>query len=299
MQVTVAILAAALAAASGGAVAAEPALQLRQALPIEGATQLEPSGLELCDGQLLMVSDNHGDRIFSLRPEGAVARAEVFLEFDPGVPRGGFKERLTKGARGPDFEGIACSGGRYWLASESLDAVLEIDPPHQQWRHSELREVAREAGLFAHLNAHLEGITYHAGELWLVAEREPRGWLRVAADGTISAGQAADGQQWTEKLAADYTGMASVNGQLLVLERNAWRVCLMELPVFKAKRCADFGKALVEAGIGYDTGKSFGIAEGLAADADNLWIVLDHGKAARTGDPDDQRPLLLQFDNPF
>lgn len=278
---------------------AESTLTLRQALPMEGAAGLEPSGLALCDGQLLMVSDNHGDRIFALRPDDDLVRAELHLEFDAGLPRGGLKEWLISLVRGPDFEGITCAGGHYWLASESYDAVLELAAAEPRWRHMELREAARAAGLFEKFNARLEGIAYYRGELWLAAEREPRGWLRLAEDGAVSADQAGDGQSLSDKLAADYAGLASTGEHLLALERNAWRVCLMDPDTLRARHCADFGAALREAGLTYATNKPFGIAEGIAADAERIWLVLDHGGAPRTADSGDTRSLLLEFHNPF
>ena len=319
MPVGLAAVAAALAqAAAPGPAPDADALPLERVYTVEataqaGATALEPSGLALCDGRLLMVSDDHADWVFELRlrnevTDGEVGRAEAEpyadLSSAPLPPRRGWTDWLRHLA-GPDWEGIDCDAGALWLASEAANAVLKVELPSSfTWHFPELQAAVRAEGLLQTRNAGLEGLGYDArsrtgAPRWLLAaERQPRGLIAIDSDTAMRAVVPPASGILPEGLVDDYTGIAHWRGRWFALERNARRVC--ELTEQLATReCRSFGDTLEAQAWAYTTGEPYGLAEGLAMDDRAVWVVVDNNGQPRAGDEADRRPLLFRFANTF
>lgn len=291
---------------------AEPAHSLEGAYAVEGPPALEPSGLVLCDGRLLFVSDNHDDTVFELLLSGdAIASAVPYrrIENIPPPPQQAFTwslrlkrfmAELVGLSGGMDWEGITCDAtGTLYLASEYYFAVLAIDPENNlRWLGSDLYAFGRERGLFETMNAYLEGITLHQDEWVLAVEREPRALIQMLSGEPVAASQPTRAGVDGEGLSYDYTGLTVWENRLFVLSRNHYDVCELDPLDFKELACFNYRDVERSAAYGYDTGP-YGLGEGLSITDEAIWILLDNNGQFRLNNAKDGRPQLFRFDNPF
>ncbi len=300
-------------AASEAPSASVEELQLQRVLVLEaaaGITGLQPSGLAVCDGRLLMVSDRHNRQVFHLHIEADVARVAPYLTLTeiprPDLEPYDFGSRWwSRANRRYDWEGISCDGdGRVYLLSETLAQVLVREPDGQlRWLGSESYRAGRQAGLFQHTNAFAEGLAVAGSQLLIAAERHPRGLVVMSHDSS------AEQPRWrvtqalrlggfpTPLRPKDFAGLWLQGRNLYTLERNHFQVCRRQLGRFKAERCWRYRRVERDPAYGYrDT--RFGKAEGLARSGQQLYLVLDNNNDARQADADDRRPQLMVFSVP-
>ncbi len=224
------------------------------------------SGLAWCGGALWTVSDRDDDRLYRLLIDEAPgkawqATAEPFVV--PGTPESGLswgtRARVAVGGlvRGGalDFEGIACdAAGNRYLVSEAHAAVLllpAVGKPNWLPLPPSLLRQARASGLLMNFNALFEGIAVdpEGKRLWLAAERERRGLLKVRNEnGTwkcegncvmLSEGGTAMPPPElgsARKLPKDFSDLALFHGKLFTLERLAHQICRRDLA--QARRAA-------------------------------------------------------------
>jgi len=280
---------------------------------VNGDTRLEPSGLALCQGKLVFVSDKHDRDVFELIiGDDGFTRSTPFLKLNdiPVPPPQEFPilTRLTRFifellgiSGGFDWEGVACSShGDYFLASEYYFSVLKIAADgSKSWIGDNIYKVGFDAGLFKKNNAYIEGITFqdNTNKLILAAEREPRGMLTISESGEVDTFVQAGSDLSSEGLPFDYTGLEMVEDRLFVLERNHYQVCELTNN-FVAKQCFSFKQIALSDAWGYETGK-YGLAEGLAIDLESIWIIVDNNGDPRRLDQNDRRSTLMKFNNPF
>jgi hypothetical protein len=286
---------------------------------VDGVPGGNLSALEWCGNSLWTVSDREDDRLYRLvagpgrRPWSAVA--EVFAA--PPPPRNDLPWAMQAGAwalstlRGGelDFEGLACdAAGNRYLLSESHVAVLQVPeqgPPQWLDLPPELIGQARAQGLLQRYNELVEGIAIDTvgKRLWLAAERNKRGLLLVSeregrwgcgsgcvllAESGREASPLGDIQQ------RDFSGLSLYQGKLFTLQRNAYQVCRRDADTGSVEHCWSFARDALTDARSY--GKNWGMAEGLAIDADSAWIMVDNGGYAR-GDGE-SRPILWRFAAP-
>jgi hypothetical protein len=291
-------------------VADEIPLEFETGYVVDGVPGLQPSGLAVCDGRVVFVSDKHDSEIFQLTFESdGTAKAELWKAIkeipEPpkqkygqwvGVKR--FLGELFGLSGGHDWEGIACNQqGDIFLASEYYFSVLKIDRTgHKEWVIDGLYQRGRQAGLFQKNNAYIEGVETQINGLILAAEREPRGLIRQ--EGDTESFYVQSGEKLVEdELSYDYTGLDNYNGKMMVLERNHYKVCELS-DEYVSVACYLFEDIAKSLEWGYNTGK-YGLAEGLVIDGGSLWIIVDNNGDARKADPNDTRPTILKFNNPF
>jgi hypothetical protein len=319
-----AVLGCAQALADAPAVGQGPALQFLSEHAVEGMPAGNLSGLALCGGELWTVSDRDDDRLYGLRPDetpGSVwqARAETFSV--PGLPDSG----LSWGARARtwlyglvrggamDFEGLSCDGkGNRYLVSEAYAGVLRVpEAGAAQWLElpPTLLRQARASGLLMVNNAYYEGLAIDADgkRLWLAAERQRRGLLRLRNDNgswkcdgacvlLSEAGTALPPPQLEsdKPLALDFSDLALYQGKLFTLERLVHQVCRRNADSGAAERCWSFADGTLAPQRRYAL--PYGVAEALVIDDKGAWIGLDNGDAARADG--DARPYVLRFAAP-
>lgn len=288
----------ALAAAPISAQGSPLALKLHQALFVEGPDNSQPSGLTLCNGTLLAVSDKHDDTVFKIRIGPDVAYMEPYLTFS--APSQGWFQRL-------DFEGITCDSlGNLFLISETRSQILHLTPDgaRASWITPNLEPLGREKGLFKVDNAHLEGISLVAPNRFvLCAERQPRGFVEVdlSTEPAQVSAYTADSSNFTfaGHRSPDFSGLYVHKNSLYVLERNAF-------VVVKLVRRAD--RWVESTGWSYEhivdqpayryADTRYGKAEGLSMDDRYVYLILDNNGIARARNPRDKRPLLLILHRP-
>lgn len=285
-------------------------LEFQAAYVIDGKENLQPSGLAVCDGKVVFVSDKHEGEIFQLAfDQGGVATAETWKELHelPEPPKQAFGwwmsfkrfvSEVLGFSGGADWEGITCDHqGNLYLASEYYFSVLKVDQTgKKEWLIDGLYKTGHDKGLFQKDNAYIEGISIDEDGLLLAAEREPRGFISVNKG--AAAVYVQPGPQISEEgLPYDYAGLDVYQGKNIVLERNHYKVCDFS-KAFETKACYSFKSVAMSSDWGYDTGK-YGLAEGLAIDGESLWIIVDNNGDARKSNPDDHRSTIFRFRNPF
>jgi hypothetical protein len=272
-------------------------LILHRALFVEGPDNSQPSGLALCNGSLLAVSDRHDDTVFSVRIGPEAAWLEPYVTFT--APRRGWR-RL-------DFEGIACDEeGRLFLVSETRCRILQLsaDGRHAAWITPDLKPYGREKGLFQVDNAYLEGIACLAPRRFvLCAERQPRGFVEVdlsTAPARVSAYTAEAGLfPFAAGRSPDFSDLTLFRDTLYVLERNAFVITRLERRGERWEASAGWSYAhVVEQPEFRYADMRYGKAEGLCMDERFVYLILDNNGIPRAADPEDRRPLLLIFHRP-
>lgn len=295
---------------SSMAVAGEPNLEFETGYVVDGKSELQPSGLAVCDGKVIFVSDKHEGEIFQLAfGQDGVATAETWKDITelPEPPKQKyswwmsikrFLAELFGVSGGVDWEGITCDRqGNLYLASEYYFSVLKVDQAGgKEWLIDGLYKTGHDKGLFQKDNAYIEGISIDRDGVLLAVEREPRGFISVnkgAASVYVQPGP----QISEEGLPYDYAGLDVYQGKNIVLERNHYKVCEFS-KAFETRACYSFKNVAMSSDWGYHTGK-YGLAEGLAIDGESLWIIVDNNGDARKSNPDDNRSTILRFKNPF
>jgi hypothetical protein len=286
-------------------------LKLVAALPIEAAAGFQPSGLTLEDGHVLTVSDHDDAVIHELALGPVVARARSYASFlVPSEVAGGAASSSSSPRL--DLEGIArVAPGKFWLLSEGRCRVLEVTSVdgtaasgQARWLTDSLESVGLAAGLFQTAGAGLEGLApLPNGGVLLAGEREPRGLIELVpgfALGSARAWRMPTSQHAIPTArAADFADLTLVDGDVFALVRNAHLVVRLERTTTGWREGPAWSYAAVENDPRFRyADRKFGLAEGLAVSARELFIVLDNNEQPRASDPRDRRPLLLRFERP-
>jgi len=292
-----------------------PELVLERALPIAVEGDFEPSGLALLpDGRLLTVSDKHDAAVYQLELGNDVAIVRPFLRIVPP----------WHGPTPTDFEGLALdTDGAFLLASEGRAQILRLEPGGgSTWITGSLERMGRPFGLLGKLNAGIEGVVRlpHGGGLLIAAEREPRGLIELPA---VPVG-ARDDEGWSRGARAwvlppakcppppgrgdDLADLTVWQGNVYGLERNAHLVSRLErdATTWVEREVWSYARTENDPRYAYEN-RAFGLAEGLALDANHVFLVLDNnhnrraqtqnGQAGTQKEPD-RRPLLFVFRRP-
>ncbi|MEX2962746.1 hypothetical protein [Microbulbifer sp. TYP-18] len=300
---------------SAFSIADEQPLEFEAGYLVDGKPGLQPSGLAVCSGEIVFVSDKHEQEIYKLvfHPQGAakqgIAGVKTWktLSSIPAPPKQDFSftmrfrrfvAELAGISGGMDWEGIACDRfGNTFLASEYYFSILKIDTSGKmEWLADNLYQRGNKVGLFQKDNAYVEGLTLQDGVLLLAAEREPRGIIALDG-GSASFHVQPEPQSSGQDLPLDYTGLEAYNGKIIALERNHYQVCQLSQQ-YESKPCYSFKEVATSSDWGYNTGK-YGLAEGVAVDGNSLWIIVDNNGDTRKADADDSRSTILKFKNPF
>ena len=318
-------LGALLLSAAAAAFERAPELRLLQALPVEGMAKGNLSGLTLCQGRWLAVSDREDDRLFELLPgeQAWQATPELFsvpAEHNSPLPlpllAGAWLRGLRSGSM--DFEAISCDAeGNRYLASESLLAVLKLPPAATggapRWLDLDpaLYAEGEARGLWQQANALVEGVAVSSDgqQLWLAAERLSRGLLmlerqddgwRCPIGGCVLLAERrylptepfGPGVLDRELMPLDFSALVYWKGRLWTLERNAHQVCRRHPVSAQRERCWSFATSLLAEPHLYPNAR-FGLAEALHIDEDGIFLGIDNNGRARADG--DSRPWLYRF----
>jgi len=265
-------------------------LQLERALPVEGVDGLEPSALFLDGGQLRTVSDKHDTTIYALSLESNAAVVRTFMSF------------AAPSEHALDLEGLArADDGSWLLASEGEFRVLKVSSDGKtSWATPSLRARGEERGLFQKSGAGIEGIARTGSTLLLAAEREPRGLL-----------ESNGGDQWhafamPESVCPallsrpnDFADLSADGEHIFALIRNSHLVLQLEkhAGVWTEGTAWSYARTENDPRFAY-ADRTFGLGEGLALDAQHVYVILDNNRMPRAAEPGDHRPLLFVFRRP-
>ncbi|WP_095169609.1 esterase-like activity of phytase family protein [Pseudomonas sp. Irchel 3H3] len=306
-----------------GAAFAQPAPELTMLSEhaVQGMHGGNLSGLAQCGNELWTVSDRDDGQIYRLATGEGVWQAEAVPVDVPPVPDSGLpwglKSRTWASSivRGGnfDFEGISCdkAGNRY-IVSEAHAAVLQVPPTGAaQWLKISpmLVREARASGMLLHFNALFEGLAVdpEGNQLWLAAERERRGLLRLKRQQTVwdcdgacvllsEAGTQMQPAQFphARPVSRDFADLAWFDGKLFTLERNAYEICRRDAVTAQVERCWSYAADALQAPRRYP--QAYGLAEALVIDASGAWIGIDNNNGARADG--EVRPIVWRFAAP-
>ena len=307
-----------------GTALAQPAepLRLLSEHAVEGMRGGNLSGLAQCGDDLLTISDRDDDRLYRLDTRDSTWRAEAIHIDVPPVPDSGLPWGLTSRTwaasvvRGGelDYEGISCDqAGNRFVVSEAHAAVLQVSPTGSaQWLKispSLVRE-ARASGMLLHFNALFEGLAVNpeGNQLWLAAEREGRGLLRIKRQQSVwdcDGGCVLLSEGGTHMQPAQFPGARAVSrdfadlawfaGKLFTLERSAYEICRRDAESAKVERCWSFAAEALQASRRYP--QPYGLAEALVIDAEGAWVGIDNNNGARADG--EVRPVVWRFAAPL
>lgn len=304
--------------------AADPELQMLSEHPVDGMRGGNLSGLANCGGVLWTVSDRDDNQIYRLDTQARVWKAEAVLINVPPVPEDSGRTlamktqsffRTLAGNGALDFEGIACDPAQsLYILSETYSAILGVTPSRPPaWLRitPTMATAAREAGLLAHANALFEGVVISGREIWLAAERQKRGLVKIkqtlstidkswyclyvcvvmTEEGLAPQPPQFPGSRWVDK---DFSDIALFDNKLFLLDRNAFKICRHETVTGKQERCWSFAAdALVPSRL-YTS--QHGLTEALLVDAQGAWIGVDNNFATRADG--EFRPIVWRFAAP-
>jgi len=298
-----------------------PELTMLSEHAVQGMHGGNLSGLAQCGNELWTVSDRDDGQIYRLATGEGVWQAEAVPVDVPPVPDSGLpwglKSRTWASSivRGGnfDFEGISCdkAGNRY-IVSEAHAAVLQVPPTGAaQWLKISpmLVREARASGMLLHFNALFEGLAVdpEGNQLWLGAERERRGLLRLKRQQTVwdcdgacvllsEAGTQMQPAQFphARPVSRDFADLAWFDGKLFTLERNAYEICRRDAVTAQVERCWSYAADALQAPRRYP--QAYGLAEALVIDASGAWIGIDNNNGARADG--EVRPIVWRFAAP-
>lgn len=270
------------------------------------------SGLAICNGKLLAISDKINDSIFEITIREHTARVDKVLQIPDIPPRQthfDFPNNLVFLLDGlihwgkMDWEAIACYHGSIYLLSERYDAVLKIQDGQSEWVATDWYQPVHRAGYLQKYNGFVEGLVVQSPEHLIVAlEREPRGILELARLN----------HSWSYRLRPlyndakldfhgrpeDVADLTEYQGKAFVLERNAAAVCQRSITTWKTEQCFSF-KSIEDNPEFQYADQKFGMAEGLAITDQWTYIVYDNNKTDRLGHEKDHRTLFLRIKTPI
>lgn len=285
---------------------AAPVLEPVDIVPVDAVSPfqgLQPSGLASCNGKLLMVSDRHNHTVFELLVKDDKALAKPFLTVEnipkPKLDNYDFGTQWWANlSRRYDWEGISCQDNRLYLLSETLSQVLVIPNSEElYWLGDHTYQSGREKGLFEQLNAKAEGLAIFKNDLFIAAERQPRGIVRANIDQS-SQTQAYYLNGFPDLLQPkDFAGLFATENALYSLERNHFQVCKREKQTLSVITCWSYEGSEKHPQWRYQD-QRFGKAEGLTIHQNSVYIILDNNGDSRQAAPTDNRPLLMVFKIP-
>ena len=294
-------------------------LTLQSEHPVDGMVGGNLSGLAMCNGRLWTVSDRDDNLLYSLDVSENTWKAEP-QRIDAPAPQSFLPlnlrslAHLSSVVRGGDldFEGISCdAAGNRYLVSEAYGTVLKVPvsgTPSWLPLPEELIEQARAQGMLQHFNAIFEGIAVNAegNRLWLAAEREKRGLLRVQRDGgqwncgqgcvmlSESGKDRLPAEQGGKSVSTDFSDLSLYNGKLFTLERAVYRICRRDVQTGQVERCWSFAREAMVPSRRYN--QPYGLTEALVVDETGAWIGIDNNFGARADG--EKRPIVWRFAAP-
>jgi hypothetical protein len=292
-----------------------PPLSLLEAHTIDGSSDLDLSGLDLCGTTLLTVSDKVERGIFSIEPSGGGLALGEFLQFE--VPSHDHNRSWLRllyaylrglvGQSNTDWEGISCDGNDIFLISEMFGSFLVVrDGTPSSWRSVADEEILGFHPLYKRFFIGFESISVvDRQRVFIGHEREPA--TGFIFDFSQEPGSVTDiipvkditGYQAPVDASEDITGSDIHGGILYTLHRSSRQVCAQGIaPPFKNfLGCRSFSSTEKSGAYAYPS-MAYGRAEGLAATEDKLYIILDNNGDELISNGSSEA-LLFIFQNPW
>lgn len=265
-----------------------------------GNERFDASGLLLTrNGQLLTVSDR-GPTLYQITPDPEASTADV-RSWREGIPDSRFAPFAPAKSGRLDIEGLTEDAeGRIYLCEEDSRSILSLDLGSRQIRRLDIDwSPVRKYFSTDDRNASFEGVAAGDGKLFVANERQ-QGRIIVVDLNTLKivdhfAPSSSVGSLWGPQ----YSDLAWFRGELYVLMREDHVVLRVNPHSHEVLAEYDFRHLELAPENEYRRTYWFtGVMEGLAVDADNIWLVTDNNGLGRKLDPSDSRPTLFQCRRP-
>jgi len=278
---------------------------------IDNSEKFNLSGLDVCNGKLLTVSDKKDDYIYEIKISGDQAYLIKNKHIEaPKRNASGYStlhkiiysaESLVLGDFN-DWEGISCYESDIYLVSERKNSILHISNVKTDWLTAEFYESGIKTKYFNSYNASIEGISViNKHEIFLMIERNPRGIAHL---------NQSDIGLWSVEFnplknlglnyindSYDVAGVAVYGEYMYTLERNAYAVCKRELYNTNEGNCLSYEYIALDKNNSY-TDEEYGLGEGIAIDEKYIYIVFDNNNSHKYKDSTDYRAILLRIARP-
>jgi Zn-dependent protease len=254
------------------------------------AAPLEPSGLALMDGRLLMVSDSEGG-VFELEKGERGYRALPWMR--PGL--------TGRAVHGCDFEGLALHENLFFIADERNRRVLVSDATGRtELLAHDIADYNRRHGIAfsRESNAGFEGIAVDParGTVFLLNEREPAVIYRLEKnEGALRTSSHLDLGSIKELNISDASDLFFDRGYLYMVARRANRIIKLDPGNWKVAGQLDYAGTAVRL---YLSEKGFGFAEGLCMDGGRIYLVFDSNGQALRGSREGKNGTLVILPRP-
>jgi hypothetical protein len=151
-------------------------------------------------------------------------------------------------------------------------------------------------GLMSKYGAYFEGVTINPKGIFLAVEREPRGIVHYDTNNRLHIGKT-DESYDASGLPADWSDITYWNNELFGLYRNMNKVCRIDIKDLSEAECVSFADQTAR--IKYDSADRYGMAEGLAMNDENIFVVMDNNRKTRINTANDKRSVLIVIKNAF
>lgn len=273
-------------------------LVLIKALPVEGSSRNQPSGMTIHDEKLFAVSDQE---------DGAIYRVELKEDRAVLKPHLKFDLKLSAAVTRYDFEGITCDKkGNFYLLSETACRILQVSEGGSRisWLSPSLLSFGKKYGFFRTRGAYLEGIALIDEHVFILSvERQPRALFKVALN-TDSPEISVVNHSVTELELPkgrdlSFTGLFWEPPHLYAIQRSAQAIVKLSYrkQLWEEEEVWSYEHIENNSNHHYSDMR-FGRAEGLCMDSERIYLILDNNGDSRVVDREDRRPLLFIMQRP-
>lgn len=279
------------------------AFTLEGIYPIKNSESMDLSGLAICQGRILTVSDKDSSVIYQIEKQAGTYALIKYRDLNlPKTKSVGFQfpnnlyyllyQLFDK--TNYDLEGIACDSQAIYLASErhaKIGIVSLQEERQEKWTSLDIKNI-QEAGLLKKYNAFIEGITIDSKYYYLGVEREPRGVVKIDRNTGHTITKKYEDNLSTNR-PADISGMAMWKDELYFLSRNEESICKVDKDALTIIDCYSYESHIQN--IKYDSDE-FGVVEGMAITDKYVYLVIDNNGMS-IKDQNDTRSRLIVLNN--
>lgn len=253
----------------------------------------EISGLALKGNDLLFVGDKLSDRsIYKVRFENNRFFSKNYLDISKLDGHNSYFASALLFKHGGrvikspfDLEGISYCSDNFYLANEQARHILKVNNKKIEKIDLDFTEIFKKFGTELKdisTNAGFEGLTVDCKNqiLYVAQERQPRAIIVVdlkekkPVDIFVTPGKKVG------EVSPDYTDLFFENGFLYILERNFHKIDKVDPKTKKVIASFSYGHTdSLHLKKIYDTGKPYGIAEGLTMNNELIYIGIDNNKS--------------------
>jgi len=290
-----------------------PKLEHKYTLELAGIPLSGISGLDFCGDHLLAIDDYSGSDLFRIHYEADQPYVSKFrtispppLEVEAPFTRTWLAWKRRWGGKGfYDWEGLSCFEDDIYLVSELHGAVLKLSHEDTVWVVEGFIDGTRNFDIYKTLDFDRISIGYESltvtgrDRILLGHEREPSLLLSVE-QGRLKLLSTIEQDQALKKLAEptiDITGSDMHEGLLYTLHRSARAVCVRSIDDGISIGCGSYEHIENIPALRYED-KRFGRSEGIAVNADSIFISLDHNSDKRENSDSDSSVIMV-FKNPW